>query len=109
EHKAFRAMVTGDPEAGKFHDPHHRILESYNNSITDEFVEPFTCTDANHQPIGLISEGDAVISFNYRADRVRQITRVLTRNSGLTPDAGINLPKAAELNNEIPLHSVPSG
>jgi len=108
EHKAFRAMVTGDPEAGKHRDPHARILESYNNGITDEFVEPFVCVDANNTPIGLIADGDAVLCFNYRADRVRQITRVLTRNSGLTPDAGINLPKAAELNDEIPLHTVPS-
>src|SRR6202044_202544 len=108
EHKAFRAMVTGDPEAGKHRNPHARLLESYNNGVTDEFVEPFVCVDANNNPIGLISEGDAVICFNYRADRVRQITRVLTRNSGLTPDAGINLPKAAELNDEIPLHTVPA-
>ena len=55
EHKAFRAMVAGDPEAGKYHDPHARILESYNNSITDEFVEPFVCVDANNKPIGLIA------------------------------------------------------
>ena len=108
EAKAFRAMVTADPEAGKFHDAHARVLESYNNGITDEFVEPFICVDANHQPIGPIRDGDAVICFNYRADRARQITRVLTRNSGLTADGGINLPKAAELNTEIPLHTVPS-
>jgi 2,3-bisphosphoglycerate-independent phosphoglycerate mutase len=123
EHKAFRAMVTGDPEAGKHQDPHHRILESYNNNITDEFVEPFTCTDSNGQPIGLIAEGDAVICFNYRADRVRQITRVLTRTSSaralvegemvvqrhyaLTTDGGLSLPKAEELDAEIPRHLVP--
>ncbi len=108
ELKAFRAMVTGDPEAGKFHDPHARVLESYNNNITDEFVEPFTCVDANNKPIGLIAEGDAVICFNYRADRVRQITRVLTRKSRLNADAGMSLPRAAELNAEIPLHTLPS-
>jgi 2,3-bisphosphoglycerate-independent phosphoglycerate mutase len=108
EAKAFRAMVTADAPAGKYHNVVGRIKESYNNGITDEFVEPFVCVDTHDQPIGLISEGDAVICFNYRADRVRQITRVLTRRSGLTPDAGINLPKAAELNTEIPLHTVPA-
>jgi 2,3-bisphosphoglycerate-independent phosphoglycerate mutase len=107
EAKAFRAMVTGDPEAGKYRDSHARILESYNNGITDEFVEPFTCIDEQGRPIGLINNGDAVICFNYRADRVRQITRVLTRNSGLTADGGINLPKAEGLNAEIPLAAVP--
>jgi 2,3-bisphosphoglycerate-independent phosphoglycerate mutase len=42
------------------------------------------------------------INFNYRADRARQITRVLARNSGLTADGGADLPKAAELDLEIP-------
>jgi 2,3-bisphosphoglycerate-independent phosphoglycerate mutase len=107
EAKAFRAMVTADAPAGKFSDAVARIKESYNNNITDEFVEPFVCVDASNNPIGPISDGDAVICFNYRADRARQITRVLTRNSGLTADGGINLPKAEELNAEIPLSTVP--
>jgi 2,3-bisphosphoglycerate-independent phosphoglycerate mutase len=107
EAKAFRAMVTSDAPGGKYQDAVARIRESYNNEITDEFVEPFVCIDAQGQPIGPIAEGDAVICFNYRADRVRQITRVLTRNSGLTADGGMSLPKAAELNAEIPLATVP--
>jgi len=107
EAKAFRAMVTADAPGGKYQDAVARIRESYNNEITDEFVEPFVCIDAQGQPIGPIAEGDAVICFNYRADRVRQITRVLTRNSGLTADGGMSLPKAAELNAEIPLATVP--
>jgi 2,3-bisphosphoglycerate-independent phosphoglycerate mutase len=108
EAKAFRAMVTGDPEGGKHLDPLARVRESYNNGITDEFIEPFTCVDANDAPLGLIAEQDSVICFNYRADRVRQITRVLTRRSGLTANAGRDLPKAAELDSEIPLASVPA-
>ena len=43
------------------------------------------------EPIAKISDGDAVICFNYRADRVRQITRVLTRRSGLAADGGLSL------------------
>jgi 2,3-bisphosphoglycerate-independent phosphoglycerate mutase len=107
EAKAFRAMVTADPAGGRYQDALARIHESYNNGITDEFVEPFVCVDEHNNPIGPIADGDAVICFNYRADRVRQITRVLTRNSGLTADGGINLPKAEELNAEIPLATVP--
>jgi 2,3-bisphosphoglycerate-independent phosphoglycerate mutase len=107
EVKAFRAMVTSDAEGGKYQDAVARIHESYNNQVTDEFVEPFVCIDEHNNPIGPIAEGDAVICFNYRADRARQITRVLTRNSGLTADGGINLPKAEELNAAIPLVSVP--
>jgi 2,3-bisphosphoglycerate-independent phosphoglycerate mutase len=107
EAKAFRAMVTSDTP-GKYQDAIARVHESYNNNITDEFVEPFVCVDASNNSIGPISEGDAVICFNYRADRARQITRVLTRNSGLTANGGLDLPKAEELNAEIPLSTVPS-
>ncbi len=59
------------------------------------------------EPIAKISDGDAVICFNYRADRVRQITRVLARRSGLAADRGLSLPKAAELDAEIPVESTP--
>jgi 2,3-bisphosphoglycerate-independent phosphoglycerate mutase len=107
EHKAFRAMVTADAAGGKYADPVARVRESYNNGITDEFIEPFTCIDAAGIPIGPMADGDAVICFNYRADRVRQITRVLARRSGITPTGGLELPKAAELDAEIPLEFVP--
>jgi 2,3-bisphosphoglycerate-independent phosphoglycerate mutase len=107
EAKAFRAMVTGDPTGGRYTDAIARVRESYHNGITDEFVEPFTCVDAAGSHIGLIASNDAVICFNYRADRVRQITRVLARNSGLTADHGRSLPKAAELDLEIPPVTVP--
>lgn len=109
EHKAFRAMVTGNPEGGLYADAIARVRESYNNGVTDEFIEPFSCVDQHGHPLGLIRDGDAVVCFNYRADRVRQISRVLARRSGITPTAGLELPKAAELDAEIPLESVPQG
>jgi 2,3-bisphosphoglycerate-independent phosphoglycerate mutase len=77
--------------------------------VTDEFVEPFVCVDAAGAPVGLIKDHDAVLCFNYRADRVRQVTRVLARRSGLAADGGASLPKAAELDEAIPRHEVPSG
>jgi len=111
ERQAFDAMVTGHPEGGTYPDATDRIKELYNNGITDEFIPPFTCVDPEGHPIGLIREQDIVVNFDYRADRVRQITRVLTRNSGLTDDPigsqGHTLPNAAELDAEIPLHLVP--
>lgn len=107
ERKAFDAMVTGQGPGGHYVDAIARVRESYHNGITDEFVEPFTCVDSHGKPVGLIRDRDAVICFNYRADRVRQITRVLARNSGLAADGGASLPKAAELNEAIPLHEVP--
>jgi 2,3-bisphosphoglycerate-independent phosphoglycerate mutase len=108
ERQAFDAMVTGHPEGGSYSDPMLRVKELYNNGITDEFIPPFTCVDPEGRPVGAIRDHDVVINFNYRADRVRQITRVLTRNSGLTEDAGQSLPKALELDTGIPRAEVPS-
>ena len=103
--QAFDAMVTGQAEAGIHADPLARIRELYSNGITDEFIPPFTVTRE-----GLIHDEDVVVCFNYRADRVRQITRVLTRTSGLggSDNAGRDLPKAAELDAEIPPQTLPT-
>ena len=113
ERQAFDAMVTGHPEGGTYGEPLARVKELYNNGITDEFIPPFTVINpSDHSPVALIRDHDVVINFNYRADRVRQITRVLTRRSGLTADPvgsqGLQLPKAAELDAEIPLSTVPA-
>jgi 2,3-bisphosphoglycerate-independent phosphoglycerate mutase len=109
ERKAFDAMVTGQAAAGSYVDAIARVRESYNNGVTDEFIEPFVCVDERGAAVGLIRDNDAVISFNYRADRVRQVTRVLARNSGLAADGGRSLPKAEELDAEIPRVLVPTG
>ena len=108
ERKAFDAMVMGQAPGGAYVDAIARVKESYNNGVTDEFIEPFVCVDAQGAPVGRIADNDAVICFNYRADRVRQVTRVLTRNSGLAADGGLSLPKAEELDLEIPRSLVPS-
>ncbi len=111
ERQAFEAMVTGAAEGGAYHDPIARVRELYNNGITDEFIPPFTCVDAEGHPVGLIRDNDVCINFNYRADRVRQITRVLARNcdvpGGLTASDANDLPKAAELEAEIPRARAP--
>src|ERR1700722_3313009 len=93
--KAFDVMV-GKTEGGAYTDPVARVKECYHNGTTDEFVEPFVVVDAAGKPVGTVSDGDACICFNYRADRVRQITRVLARNSGLTRDDGKSLPGARD-------------
>ena len=54
------------------------IQESYAQGKTDEFIEPIVVTE-NGLPIGLIEEGDVVVSFNFRTDRPREITSVLTQ------------------------------
>lgn len=55
------------------------IKESYSEGITDEFIEPIVHVDERGEPIAKITEGDVVISFNFRTDRPREITTVLTQ------------------------------
>ena len=107
EHQAFDALVTGSPVGGTYADAAERVKDLYNSGTTDEFIPPFTVVDAAGLAVGPIRDNDVVINFNYRADRVRQITRVLARNSGLTLNGGLDLPKAAELDLEIPRSLVP--
>lgn len=55
------------------------IQASYDEGVTDEFIKPISITGADGEPIGKIQEGDAVIFFNFRNDRAREITSVLTQ------------------------------
>jgi len=55
------------------------IEDFYKVKITDEFLKPIVVTDDKQQPIALIEEGDIVINFNFRTDRGREITIVLTQ------------------------------
>jgi 2,3-bisphosphoglycerate-independent phosphoglycerate mutase len=111
EKKAFDAMTdkTGKTEGGAYSDFIARVKECYHNGVTDEFVEPFVVVDAAGKPVGPVGDEDACICFNYRADRVRQITRVLARNSGLTKDDGKSLPGAEDQDQMIPPAEVPKG
>jgi 2,3-bisphosphoglycerate-independent phosphoglycerate mutase len=68
---------------------------------------PFVCTDTRGQAWATIRDEDSCICFNFRADRVRQITRALTRNSGLNEKGGSDLPGAADLDATILRDRVP--
>ena len=115
--KAYNAMVFGDAEGGRYADPVQGMKDSYNRGITDEFVMPFVCMDRaskdrtskdkSGRPLATIRDDDACICFNFRADRVRQITRALARNSGLNERGGSDLPGAADLDATIPRDRVP--
>jgi len=105
--KAYNAMVFADGEGGKQTDPVQGMKESYNKGVTDEFVLPFVCTDNRGQALATIRHDDSCICFNFRADRVRQITRALTRNSGLNEKGGNDLPGAADLDATVPRDRVP--
>jgi len=53
------------------------IKASYESGLTDEFILPTNIVDENEQPLSLISNNDAVIFFNFRVDRPRQLTKAL--------------------------------
>lgn len=55
------------------------IQKSYDANVTDEFIKPIVLTDASQNPVAKIQEGDAVICFNFRTDRGREITMALTQ------------------------------
>ena len=55
------------------------IEESYANDVSDEFIDPITMTNSHDEPTATIEEGDVVIFFNFRTDRGRELTEVLTQ------------------------------
>lgn len=55
------------------------IQDSYKQDITDEFIKPIVMTDDNGNPLATIQPDDVVIFFNFRTDRGRQLTEVLTQ------------------------------
>ena len=80
--RAYRAMVHGDAPQ-RVVDPIVAVRASYERGTTDEFIEPIVVLNepktAPHggEPAGLIRDDDAVIFYNFRADRARQISRAL--------------------------------
>lgn len=74
---AYDAMVYGFGTKTK--DVVDAINGSYYNGITDEFIQPIIHTNLEGQPIATIKDNDVVIFFNYRNDRTRELTRVLTQ------------------------------
>jgi 2,3-bisphosphoglycerate-independent phosphoglycerate mutase len=105
--KAFDAMVTGNAEGGKATDAQAAIRASYEKNVQDEFVIPVVMVGSDGKPVGLIKDEDAVINFNYRADRARQVTRVLMRESGINPAGGRDLPAWEALDEMIPRNTLP--
>jgi 2,3-bisphosphoglycerate-independent phosphoglycerate mutase len=71
----YRAAVQGvGPQAG---DPVGAIQTAYDAGTTDEFIIPEVMVGADGKPLAPMRDGDAVICWNYRSDRMRQIVRAL--------------------------------
>ena len=78
--RAYRLLTEGTGEA--FEDPVAALQASYEDDVTDEFVEPRLIHVDDEDAVGekgtRVEDGDAVVFFNFRADRARQLTRAFT-------------------------------
>jgi len=75
--EAYDLYISGTGK--KATDPVAVMQDSYNEGITDEFVKATVMVDEAGEPLALIKEGDVVLCFNYRTDRLRETTVVLTQ------------------------------
>ncbi|MDO6519225.1 2,3-bisphosphoglycerate-independent phosphoglycerate mutase [Zobellia uliginosa] len=76
--KAYDLMVNA--EGDKTVDIAEKMQENYDKGVTDEFIEPIVMTDSKGTPVAKISNDDVVIFFNFRTDRGRELTEVLSQN-----------------------------
>ncbi|MBR5811475.1 MAG: 2,3-bisphosphoglycerate-independent phosphoglycerate mutase [Alistipes sp.] len=83
---AYDLLVNGVGDAAT--DMVEAMLRSYDEGITDEFVKPIVRIDENGEVIGRIKPNDLVIFFNYRNDRAKEITIVLTQQD--MPEEGMH-------------------
>jgi 2,3-bisphosphoglycerate-independent phosphoglycerate mutase len=74
---AYDALIHGEGEKSK--DVISSLVKSYSNGVTDEFIRPIIQANDENQALAIIEEGDVVINFNFRTDRGREITQVLTQ------------------------------
>ncbi len=75
---AYDLLVEGAGDT--FSNPVDAMQKSYDNDVTDEFIKPMVAVNSDNTPLATISEGDAVIFFNFRNDRARELTSVLTQS-----------------------------
>ncbi len=72
-------MISGIGE--KSTDIIESMQKSYDNGVTDEFIKPIVMVDEHNNPVTTIQKDDVVICFNFRTDRLRQITTALTQQN----------------------------
>jgi len=73
---AWQAMVDGQGVLGR--DPVQAVKDAYHRGETDEFIKPIVLLDENARPVATVKDNDIVLMFNFRADRVRELTHVFT-------------------------------
>ena len=82
---AYDLLVNGVGEATM--DTVAAVQKSYDAEVTDEFIKPIVHVDGEGQPVATIKDGDVVIFFNYRNDRAKELTQVLTQKD--MPEEGM--------------------
>ena len=83
--EAYDLLVEG--KGASFSSALEGIKASYDADVTDEFIKPIVVTE-NGAPVATIAEGDAIIFFNFRNDRARELTAVLTQTD--MPEEGMH-------------------
>jgi 2,3-bisphosphoglycerate-independent phosphoglycerate mutase len=83
---AWAAMVRG--EGYRARSGAEAMAASYAHGETDEFVKPTAIVNGDGKPVGPVRDGDAVLFFNFRADRAREITRAFTQEGFAEFDRG---------------------
>lgn len=83
--QAYNLLVNGTGEAET--DMVEAMQKSYDAGVTDEFIKPVVHVGKDGKPVATIEEGDVVIFFNYRNDRAKELTIVLTQKD--MPEAGM--------------------
>jgi 2,3-bisphosphoglycerate-independent phosphoglycerate mutase len=63
------------------------MQKSYDEGVTDEFMKPIVVVDSKGEPVGKLKEGDVVVFFNFRNDRAKELTIVLTQKD--MPECGM--------------------
>ena len=83
--EAYDMLVEG--KGAQFSSALEAIQASYDADVTDEFIKPVVITEGG-KPLAKVEEGDAVIFYNFRNDRARELTNVLTQND--MPEEGMH-------------------
>jgi len=73
---AWQAIVDGMGVLGR--DPVQAVKDAYHRGETDEFIKPVVLLDETGDPVATVKDNDIVLMFNFRADRVRELTQVFT-------------------------------
>lgn len=76
---AYDLLVKGEGDV--FTNPVDAMQKSYESEITDEFIKPMVAVNSDNSPVAVIEEGDVIIFFNFRNDRARELTAVLTQSN----------------------------